>query len=119
MFIKVEENHHDLRLKIAVQVVEYLLLVEFVCLFQTYVSTQQLESICWEESGEKFVSSHNDGSYAFWDASIGSKPIEEPSTPYGPFPCKAITKLLWRQDSQAPQLVYNIMNFLYLFLCHS
>ncbi|XP_072742817.1 lethal(2) giant larvae protein homolog 1 isoform X5 [Anoplolepis gracilipes] len=57
---------------------------------QTFVSTQQLESVHWI-SENRFVSSHNDGSYAFW--SPGSDAVPEPTTLYGPFPCKAITKI--------------------------
>ncbi|XP_029173116.1 lethal(2) giant larvae protein homolog 1 isoform X2 [Nylanderia fulva] len=58
---------------------------------QTFVSTQQLESVHWI-SENRFVSSHNDGSYAFW--SPGSDAVPEPTTLYGPFPCKAVTKIL-------------------------
>ncbi|XP_017887722.1 lethal(2) giant larvae protein homolog 1 isoform X3 [Ceratina calcarata] len=58
---------------------------------QTFVSTQQLESVHWL-SETRFVSSHNDGSYAFW--SPGSDNVLESTTPYGPFPCKAVTKIL-------------------------
>ncbi|GLG99587.1 Uncharacterized protein GBIM_06018 [Gryllus bimaculatus] len=65
---------------------------------QTYISSQQLESICWHKSGSRFTSSHNDGSYAVWDVGVGEKPLEEPNTIYGPFPCKAVTKFLWRQS---------------------
>ncbi|GAB6025766.1 UDP-N-acetylmuramoyl-L-alanyl-D-glutamate--2, 6-diaminopimelate ligase, variant 4 [Chamberlinius hualienensis] len=62
----------------------------------TYVGTQQLESVCWHPKGERFMSSHNDGSYITWTSSNPSKPEDGPVTPYGPFPCKAVTKLLWR-----------------------
>lgn len=84
--------------------VKYLLIV--VCVFrgfgepvqlmglfsraQTFVSTQQLESIYWV-SDTRFVSSHNDGSYAFWG--VGNETIPESTTLYGPFPCKAVTKI--------------------------
>ncbi|XP_063241015.1 lethal(2) giant larvae protein homolog 1 isoform X2 [Bacillus rossius redtenbacheri] len=63
---------------------------------QTFISTQQLESVCWHREGAHFASSHNDGSYALWDAGVGEKPMEEPTTLYGPFPCKAVSKFLWR-----------------------
>jgi lethal(2) giant larvae protein len=65
-------------------------------MLQTYISSQQLESVCWHRSGSRVASSHNDGSYAIWDVSVGERPSEEPTTLYGPFPCKAVTKLLWR-----------------------
>ncbi|XP_050447248.1 lethal(2) giant larvae protein homolog 1 isoform X5 [Cataglyphis hispanica] len=58
---------------------------------QTFVSTQQLESVHWI-SENRFVSSHNDGSYAFW--SPGSDAVPELTSFYGPFPCKAVTKIL-------------------------
>lgn len=58
---------------------------------QTFVSTQQLESVHWI-SETRFVSSHNDGSYAFW--SPGNDAVPEPTTLFGPFPCKAVTKIL-------------------------
>ncbi|RZF47818.1 hypothetical protein LSTR_LSTR013143 [Laodelphax striatellus] len=75
---------------------------------QTFISSQQLESVSWEADGKQFVTSHNDGSYAYWDAAAtgsqanNSKPLEEPSTPYGPFPCKAITKIVWTHDATQP-----------------
>ncbi|XP_049730687.1 lethal(2) giant larvae protein homolog 1 isoform X2 [Elephas maximus indicus] len=59
----------------------------------------QLESLCWERSGSTVVSSHSDGSYAVWPADSGSALVLQPTaatTPYGPFPCKAINKILWR-----------------------
>ncbi|XP_071041650.1 lethal(2) giant larvae protein homolog 1 isoform X2 [Parasteatoda tepidariorum] len=62
----------------------------------TYVCSQQLESLCWHRSGTKFISSHNDGTFVVWSSSDASKPEESPATPYGPFPCKAITKIIWR-----------------------
>ncbi|XP_044005271.1 lethal(2) giant larvae protein homolog 1 isoform X2 [Aphidius gifuensis] len=58
---------------------------------QTFVSQQQLESVHWV-SENRFVSSHNDGSYTFW--SPGSDVTSEPTTVYGPFPCKAISKIM-------------------------
>ncbi|XP_015429859.1 PREDICTED: lethal(2) giant larvae protein homolog 1 isoform X2 [Dufourea novaeangliae] len=69
---------------------------------QTFVSTQQLESVHWV-SETRFVSSHNDGSYAFW--SPGSDTMLESTTPYGPFPCKAITKILVYPTKEQGELV--------------
>ncbi|XP_033211249.1 lethal(2) giant larvae protein homolog 1 isoform X2 [Belonocnema kinseyi] len=57
---------------------------------QTFVSTQQLESVHWV-SEARFVSSHNDGSYSF--RSPGSEAEPEPKTLYGPLPCKSISKI--------------------------
>lgn len=58
------------------------------------MNSQQLESFSWDCVGKKFLSSHNDGSYVFWNTE-SSEPVEEPITVYGPFPCKAITKIMW------------------------
>ena len=57
----------------------------------TFVAQQQLESLSWF-GPDKFVSSHNDGSYNVWDISSGTE-TEPPTTPYGPYPCKPITKI--------------------------
>lgn len=56
---------------------------------------QQLESVCWHRKGDQFISSHNDGSYIKWDASDPLK-SSTPVSQYGPFPCKGISKILWR-----------------------
>lgn len=56
-----------------------------------FVSQQQLESLSWIRDTQ-FVSSHNDGSFIVWDSVSGSQE-EPPNTPYGPYPCKSITKL--------------------------
>ncbi|KAG7211969.1 hypothetical protein KM043_011171 [Ampulex compressa] len=69
---------------------------------QTFVSTQQLESVHWV-SETRFVSSHNDGSYAFW--SPGSDAVLESTTLYGPFPCKAVTKILVYPTAEHGELV--------------
>ncbi|XP_048220974.1 lethal(2) giant larvae protein homolog 1 isoform X2 [Perognathus longimembris pacificus] len=58
----------------------------------------QLESLCWGRGGGTIVSSHSDGSYAIWSIDTGSPSTLQPTvttTPYGPFPCKAINKILW------------------------
>nr|CAG4643699.1 EOG090X00I4 [Lepidurus arcticus] len=58
---------------------------------QTFQVNQQLESLSWSPSSEQIVTSHNDGSYITWN--VGSKLEQKPSTPYGPFPCKPISKI--------------------------
>ncbi|XP_027375446.1 lethal(2) giant larvae protein homolog 1 isoform X2 [Bos indicus x Bos taurus] len=68
----------------------------------------QLESVCWERSGHTVVSSHSDGSYAIWAADTGDSPTAQPTvatTPYGPFPCKAINKVLWRSCASGEHFV--------------
>ncbi|CAA9999679.1 unnamed protein product [Nesidiocoris tenuis] len=62
---------------------------------ETYISSQGVESLSWRD-GSTFLSSHNDGSYAEWKES--SKIAKDPNTVYGPFPCKAITKILCVDD---------------------
>ncbi|XP_008203812.1 lethal(2) giant larvae protein homolog 1 isoform X3 [Nasonia vitripennis] len=69
---------------------------------QTFVSTQQLESVHWV-SESRFVFSHNDGSYAF--ASPGNEEPPTPTTPYGPFPCKAITKIVVHPTEDDDELI--------------
>jgi lethal(2) giant larvae protein len=67
---------------------------------QTYISSQELQGFSWHPSGSKFKSAHNDGSIVTWDASVGGRtPLEEPTTIYGPFPCKPITKIVWKEDN--------------------
>uniref|UniRef100_A0A1B6LPM2 Uncharacterized protein n=1 Tax=Graphocephala atropunctata TaxID=36148 RepID=A0A1B6LPM2_9HEMI len=72
---------------------------------QTYVWSQQLESVCWHAGGLSFMSAHNDGSHTTWDVT-GGEPRGEPTTPYGPFPCKAINKLVWTQAQGEELLLY-------------
>ncbi|KAE8741158.1 hypothetical protein FOCC_FOCC013321 [Frankliniella occidentalis] len=74
---------------------------------QTFVSTQDLESICWHDSGTKFTSSHNDGSYAIYNVPKGTEPLKDPISPHGPFPCKAMTKLLWRQAEGDDMIIFS------------
>uniref|UniRef100_A0A8C5ECN9 Lethal giant larvae homologue 2 domain-containing protein n=1 Tax=Gouania willdenowi TaxID=441366 RepID=A0A8C5ECN9_GOUWI len=78
---------------------------------QLFLGKQQLESLVWERSGNLFVSSHNDGGYSVWavtsDQSCNPLPVSS-TIPYGPFPCKAINKILWRTtQSGSPLLLYS------------
>ncbi|XP_053193832.1 lethal(2) giant larvae protein homolog 1 isoform X2 [Scomber japonicus] len=66
---------------------------------QLFLGKQQLESLVWERSGNLFVSSHNDGGYSVWAVTSGNTYNHQPESstiPYGPFPCKAINKILRR-----------------------
>lgn len=66
---------------------------------QSFCSMQGLESLHFDHSGEKFVSSHSDGSLSVWNLREDAEPkCESPCEspcPFGPFPCKAITKVCW------------------------
>ncbi|XP_013199710.1 lethal(2) giant larvae protein homolog 1 isoform X2 [Amyelois transitella] len=72
----------------------------------TFVSNQQLESLCWNDDGEHFTSSHNDGSYVSWAVgeATGERPLKEPMSPYGPYPCKAISKILTRTSVSGEEI---------------
>uniref|UniRef100_A0A671S6H1 Lethal(2) giant larvae protein homolog 1-like n=1 Tax=Sinocyclocheilus anshuiensis TaxID=1608454 RepID=A0A671S6H1_9TELE len=64
-----------------------------------FLGKQQLESLVWERSGNSFVSSHSDGGYMVWAVSSSNPCTHDPissTVPYGPFPCKAVNKILWR-----------------------
>ncbi|XP_050540876.1 lethal(2) giant larvae protein isoform X2 [Daktulosphaira vitifoliae] len=67
---------------------------------KTFISSQHVESICWEESGNKFYSSHNDGSITLWKVDETSDENDNTSTVYGPYPCKTIPKVLCLQSCQ-------------------
>ncbi|XP_072044717.1 LLGL scribble cell polarity complex component 2-like [Amphiura filiformis] len=72
----------------------------------TFVSSQELQNLCWHRDGTQFTSAHNDGSYTVWKADETS-PEKEPIIPYGPFPCKPITKLLSLTTKSEPFLIFN------------
>lgn len=87
---------------------------------KTYVSNQQLESVCWKEDGICFISSHNDGSYLEWNTEQTAKPSDternmyqmekpcgDPVTTYGPYSCRAIPKLLTRDLNGEPLVVFS------------
>ncbi|KAI2658342.1 LLGL scribble cell polarity complex component 2 [Labeo rohita] len=71
---------------------------------QHFLGTQQLESVWWMEDGANILSSHSDGSYCQWTVT-GEDPQTEPEkqeTPYGAFPCKAISKIIQLPSKQGP-----------------
>ncbi|XP_065591660.1 LLGL scribble cell polarity complex component 2 isoform X2 [Cyrtonyx montezumae] len=58
----------------------------------------QLENLYWQRDGSQFISCHYDGSYTQWPVSSDNRqslPLET-LVPYGPFPCKAISKIYWQ-----------------------
>ncbi|ESP01458.1 hypothetical protein LOTGIDRAFT_111948 [Lottia gigantea] len=73
---------------------------------QTYNVSRQLESLDWHRNGKEFSSAHSDGSYSVWNVEDSSKPDNE-QTPYGPFPCKAITKFERRTAKADPFLIFS------------
>ncbi|XP_051905194.1 lethal(2) giant larvae protein homolog 1 isoform X1 [Hippocampus zosterae] len=78
---------------------------------QLFLGKQQLESLVWERSGNLFVSSHSDGGYSVWAVASGDGNSQQPvssTIPYGPFPCKAINKILWRTtETGSPVVLYS------------
>uniref|UniRef100_A0A8C1XE12 LLGL scribble cell polarity complex component 1 n=1 Tax=Cyprinus carpio TaxID=7962 RepID=A0A8C1XE12_CYPCA len=73
-----------------------------------FLGKQQLESLVWERSGNSFVSSHSDGGYMVWAVSSSNPCTHDPissTIPYGPFPCKAVNKILWRTTESGSPLV--------------
>ncbi|XP_048346546.1 LLGL scribble cell polarity complex component 2 isoform X1 [Sphaerodactylus townsendi] len=63
-----------------------------------FLGNQQLENLFWQKNGHQIVSCHSDGSYIQWPVSSDDRQPEplESKMPYGPFPCKAITKIYWQ-----------------------
>lgn len=65
---------------------------------QTYICNKDLHSVSWHGSGTKFMSAHNDCSYFIWGVD-SSKAVESVEQCYGPYPCKAINKILWKRTT--------------------
>lgn len=72
---------------------------------KSYITNQQLESVSWDGLGEKFITSHNDGSYIIWEVNESDK--REPMTPYGPFPCRTIPKILIEEQRGKPLIIFS------------
>ncbi|XP_054946294.1 LLGL scribble cell polarity complex component 2 isoform X12 [Physeter macrocephalus] len=72
------------------------------CVLCHFLSSQQLENVCWQRDGHLIVSCHSDGGYCQWPVSSDTLQPEPPRScvPYGPFPCKAITKIFWLTTKQ-------------------
>ncbi|KAI8507201.1 hypothetical protein Bbelb_145810 [Branchiostoma belcheri] len=60
---------------------------------ETIVGSEQLESVEWYRNGDKVISSHTNGTYYIWSLSDTSAPEQGPLTPFGPPPCRAISKI--------------------------
>ncbi|XP_063097716.1 LLGL scribble cell polarity complex component 2 isoform X6 [Cavia porcellus] len=67
-----------------------------------FLSSQQLENVSWQRDGHLIVTCHSDGSHCQWPVSSDTQQPEplHSSMPYGPFPCKAITKIFWLTTKQ-------------------
>ncbi|XP_069785455.1 LLGL scribble cell polarity complex component 2 isoform X1 [Narcine bancroftii] len=66
-----------------------------------FLGDQQLESVAWQRDGRMIISSHSDGSFCQWPVSNDRLPQPlEKAVPYGPYPCKAIPKIIWLATKQ-------------------
>ncbi|XP_032932803.1 LLGL scribble cell polarity complex component 2 [Catharus ustulatus] len=76
---------------------------------QHFLGSQQLENLYWQRDGSKFISCHYDGSYTQWPVSSDNRQAEplENTVPYGPFPCKAISKIYWQTTKNGlPYIIF-------------
>uniref|UniRef100_A0A8B9MK64 LLGL scribble cell polarity complex component 2 n=1 Tax=Accipiter nisus TaxID=211598 RepID=A0A8B9MK64_9AVES len=74
-----------------------------------FLGSQQLENLYWQRDGSKFISCHYDGSYTQWPVSSDNRHPEplENFVPYGPFPCKAISKIYWQTTKNGlPYIIF-------------
>ncbi|XP_053939228.1 LLGL scribble cell polarity complex component 2 isoform X3 [Cuculus canorus] len=74
-----------------------------------FLGSQQVENLYWQRDGSKFVSCHYDGSYTQWPVSSDNRQPEplENLVPYGPFPCKAISKIYWQTTKNGlPYIIF-------------
>ncbi|NXU72815.1 L2GL2 protein, partial [Oreotrochilus melanogaster] len=74
-----------------------------------FLGSQQLENLYWQRDGTKFISCHYDGSYTQWPVSSDNRQPEplENVVPYGPFPCKAISKIYWQTTKNGlPYIIF-------------
>lgn len=62
-----------------------------------FMGSQHLESLYCHKDGRQIISCHSDGSYCQWPVTSDNRQPEplENKVPYGPFPCKAITRIQW------------------------
>lgn len=73
---------------------------------QHYIIEQHLESLSWNPDGKRFITSHNDGSYITWTADQNSSNGSS-TLPYGPYPCKAITKIIWNSSTNGEYFIFS------------
>uniref|UniRef100_A0A8C6YKG7 LLGL scribble cell polarity complex component 2 n=1 Tax=Naja naja TaxID=35670 RepID=A0A8C6YKG7_NAJNA len=73
------------------------------------LGNQQLENLFWMRDGHHIISCHYDGSYTQWPISSNDRQPEplESKVHYGPFPCKAISKIYWLTTKNGlPYLIF-------------
>uniref|UniRef100_H2ZMJ2 Lethal giant larvae homologue 2 domain-containing protein n=1 Tax=Ciona savignyi TaxID=51511 RepID=H2ZMJ2_CIOSA len=70
-----------------------------------YLCDKALESVSWHSNCQEFISAHNDGYLCTWRLESSSQHTSY--TPYGPFPCKAITKIHWKSSRTEPYVVFS------------
>ncbi|ESO08549.1 hypothetical protein HELRODRAFT_169422 [Helobdella robusta] len=63
-------------------------------------TNQPLQYASFNRSGSDIITSHLDGSYMNWNLDDILKHIDNPTTPYGPFACKEITKIVQKTSSK-------------------
>ncbi|GAB1609901.1 lethal(2) giant larvae protein homolog 2-like isoform X3 [Argonauta hians] len=74
---------------------------------RSYNACQQVESLAWHRNGRDFITTQADGSYLKWSTEESSSPKENSITPYGPFPCKAISKIQWKSSKSGPFYIFS------------
>uniref|UniRef100_A0A8D0L675 LLGL scribble cell polarity complex component 2 n=1 Tax=Sphenodon punctatus TaxID=8508 RepID=A0A8D0L675_SPHPU len=74
-----------------------------------FLGNQQLENLFWQRNGCQIISCHSDGSYTQWPVSDKERQPEplESKVPYGPFPCKAVSKIYWQTTKNGlPYIIF-------------
>ncbi|XP_012555599.1 lethal(2) giant larvae protein homolog 1 isoform X1 [Hydra vulgaris] len=69
---------------------------------ESFVASQDVESISWNYgSVTQFVSAHEYGNLSFWSLPVENvdAALQETTTPFGPFPCKAVRKVEWYDET--------------------
>lgn len=77
-----------------------------------YEASQSLESLHVHSNGSEFISSHSNGSYNIWNLNNTNASVNKAvaTTPFGPFPCKAIKKLIWLHRPPLRKTSINSLN---------
>ncbi|GAV09397.1 hypothetical protein RvY_18944 [Ramazzottius varieornatus] len=71
-------------------------------------SGQVMTHVGWQSSADVFNSTYDDGSYLTWNTAQES-PLDKPITPYGPYPCMAINKMVVHSSSASdgPLIIFS------------